>query len=64
MPRCFSNQSRIRFIILIKQSWNVFIYVLFHFTCPYGECGGSVVERQTPEPEVKGSKPTSAMLCP
>ena len=29
-----------------------------------GECGGSVVERRTPEREVGGSKPTSAVLCP
>ena len=28
-----------------------------------GECGGSVVEHQTPEQEVGGSKPTSAVLC-
>ena len=27
------------------------------------ECGGSVVEHQTPKREVGGSKPTSAMLC-
>ena len=29
-----------------------------------GECGGSVVECQTPEREVGGSKPTTAVLCP
>ena len=29
-----------------------------------GECTGSVVERQTPEREVGGSKPTCAMLRP
>ena len=28
-----------------------------------GEPGGSVVERRTPEREVGGSKPTSAVLC-
>ena len=28
------------------------------------ECGGSVVECQTPEREVGGSKPTAAVLCP
>ena len=27
-------------------------------------CGGSVVEHPTPEREVKGSKPTFAVLCP
>ena len=29
-----------------------------------GERGGSVVEYRTPEREVGGSKPTSAVLCP
>ena len=29
-----------------------------------GERGGSVVECQTPEREVRGSKPTAAVLCP
>ena len=28
------------------------------------ERNGSVVERQTPEQEVRGSKPTCAVLCP
>ena len=31
---------------------------------PLGERGGSVVECRTPEREVRGSKPTAAMLCP
>ena len=30
----------------------------------YGERGGSVVECRTPEREVGGSKPTTAVLCP
>ena len=29
-----------------------------------GERGGSVVECPTPEREVRGSRPTAAMLCP
>ena len=29
-----------------------------------GERGGSVVECRTPEREVRGSRPTAAMLCP
>ena len=33
-----------------------------HF--PSGERGGSVVECRTPEREVRGSRPTSAVLCP
>ena len=32
-------------------------------TCT-GERGGSVVECRTPEREVRGSKPTAAVLCP
>ena len=29
-----------------------------------GERGGSVVECRTPEREVRGSRPTAAVLCP
>ena len=32
--------------------------------CVVGERGGSVVECRTPEREVGGSKPTTAVLCP
>ena len=33
--------------------------------CPQvGERGGSVVECRTPEREVRGSRPTAAVLCP
>ena len=31
---------------------------------PVGERGGSVVECRTPEREVRGSRPTAAVLCP
>ena len=34
------------------------------YMCTRGERGGSVVECQTPEREVGGSKPTAAVLCP
>ena len=37
---------------------------LCHFVILTGERGGSVVECRTPEREVRGSKPTSAVLCP
>ena len=30
----------------------------------HGERGGSVVECRTPEREVRGSRPTAAVLCP
>ena len=30
----------------------------------WGERGGSVVECRTPEREVRGSRPTAAVLCP
>ena len=32
--------------------------------CRSGERGGSVVECRTPEREVRGSRPTAAVLCP
>ena len=33
-------------------------------TLAWGERGGSVVECRTPEREVRGSRPTAAVLCP
>ena len=36
------------------------LWVLIRF----GERGGSVVECRTPEREVRGSRPTAAVLCP
>ena len=38
------------------------IHIKFHTMI--GERGGSVVECRTPEREVRGSRPTAAMLCP
>ena len=38
----------------------IWVYTVF----PVGERGGSVVECRTPEREVRGSKPTAAVLCP
>ena len=40
---------------MCRQNW---------FTWSLGERGGSVVECQTPEREVRGSRPTAAVLCP
>ena len=34
------------------------------YSCKSGERGGSVVECRTPEREVRGSRPTAAVLCP
>ena len=39
------------------------IYINHSWWYP-GERGGSVVECRTPEREVRGSKPTAAVLCP
>ena len=46
---------------------SVLVYILIktivlHFF--FGERGGSVVECRTPEREVRGSRPTAAVLCP
>ena len=35
-----------------------------YFHACQGERGGSVVECRTPEREVRGSRPTAAVLCP
>ena len=40
------------------------IYFKFNHHLHIGERGGSVVECRTPEREVRGSRPTSAVLCP
>ena len=37
---------------------------ILQFISLQGERGGSVVECRTPEREVRGSKPTAAVLCP
>ena len=36
----------------------------YAYTILRGERGGSVVECRTPEREVRGSRPTAAVLCP
>ena len=41
-----------------------FLHQDTRYHCPIGERGGSVVECRTPEREVRGSRPTSAVLCP
>ena len=42
----------------------VFVSFFFSANIRCGERGGSVVECRTPEREVRGSKPTAAVLCP
>ena len=37
---------------------------VFNVQISPGERGGSVVECRTPEREVRGSRPTAAVLCP
>ena len=37
---------------------------VWRFLLTHGERGGSVVECRTPEREVRGSRPTAAVLCP
>ena len=39
-------------------------YFTYNQFASQGERGGSVVECRTPEREVRGSRPTSAVLCP
>ena len=41
-----------------------FFEAVYFFLSFLGERGGSVVECRTPEREVRGSRPTSAVLCP
>ena len=46
---------------LLKQKCMSFFFFFSYVT---GERGGSVVECRTPEREVRGSRPTAAVLCP
>ena len=43
--------------------WGNAQYITY-FPLDRGERGGSVVECRTPEREVRGSRPTAAVLCP
>ena len=44
--------------------FSVLSHLLSLYTTSWGERGGSVVECRTPEREVRGSRPTAAVLCP
>ena len=44
--------------------WSSSIEIVCKFLSCLGERGGSVVECRTPEREVRGSRPTVAVLCP
>ena len=52
--------------VLLKQckSLDFRLEILAHPLVALGERGGSVVECRTPEQEVRGSRPTAAVLCP
>ena len=53
------NNPNPRKFVNTKLTWGLVLDALVR-----GECGGSVVECRTPEREVRGSKPTAAVLCP
>ena len=48
--------------LYLKHRYIYLKYRYLYFKC--GERGGSVVECRTPEREVRGSRPTAAVLCP
>ena len=49
---------------MVKDTFSLFFtYHTMGYT-DAGERGGSVVECRTPEREVRGSRPTAAVLCP
>ena len=59
------RKNKIGDIQQIRMFVNKFSAVLTNFHSPFhGEHGGSVVECRTPEREVRGSRPTAAVLCP
>ena len=61
---CLNYFSEI--ICLTLFTFETYKYLIIHFAYIMfpGERGGSVVECRTPEREVRGSRPTSAVLCP
>ena len=56
------------FLLNIRRAQTQVSILMFYFVVVIykkkGERGGSVVECRTPEREVRGSKPTAAVLCP
>ena len=62
----FISSEAIRLGVKLKICRNVDNINLYKsdISCSYGERGGSVVECRTPEREVRGSRPTAAVLCP
>ena len=50
--------------VLAAGAGRVGYFLIFSDASSVGERGGSVVECRTPEREVRGSKPTAAVLCP
>ena len=69
--RCFKDSLKI--CILFFQNPEIIFYHFFRIfnldifralILQIGERGGSVVECRTPEREVRGSRPTAAVLCP
>ena len=53
------------FLLVTYSSINHLLQSVFRqFLQNEGERGGSVVECRTPEREVRGSRPTAAVLCP
>ena len=65
---CISSWSLLIFllfsVVMFPYTFNMVTCLLSGcHACP-GERGGSVVECRTPEREVRGSRPTAAVLCP
>ena len=61
------NDAKIRiFYVCVTGSTfhDVMLLIIHCLPSPFWERGGSVVECRTPEREVRGSRPTAAVLCP
>ena len=59
--RLWSDWMHVQADLSLRWAHNLFIGFLMR---RLGERGGSVVECRTPERQVRGSRPTSAVLCP
>ena len=60
------NHLALKFSVCVKERQDRLpvMYWLPKLHKKTGERGGSVVECRTPEREVRGSRPTAAVLCP
>ena len=64
LRRIIHKMRNARRSFILTWSAGFFLSLHYGYNAMVGERGGSVVECRTPEREVRGSRPTVAVLCP